>query len=106
MALLAVSRVSLDGANPTFVAATAGAGDNFPNTGREYLHVINGSGGSINVTVAATAPCNHGTTHNVVVAVPAGQQRRIGPFPTSRFGDNVVVTYSAVTTVTVAAIGF
>lgn len=100
------------GLNATYVAA-AGGGDVAPNDGRTVLHVKNGGGGSINVTVTANAATvqdpNKGTLTkpNVVVAVPNGQERFIGPFPPAAFNDangNVPITYSGVTTVTIAAV--
>jgi hypothetical protein len=103
MAVLVVQSTSLTGLAPAFVAAGAG-GDTFANDGATLLHVKNGGGGSIDVTVDSTQQCSHGFDHNVVVAVPAGGERVIGPFPTRRFGETASVSYSGVTTVTVAAV--
>ena len=106
MADLAVQAVSLSGLNPSFVAAAAG-GDAFLNAGREFLHVKNGGGSEVTVTVDSQVPCNQGYDHNAVVAVPAGQERLIGPFPKARFdyaNQKVQVAYSDVTSVTVAAV--
>lgn len=103
MATLAVQVSSAGGLAPTYAAASAG-GDDFPNTGREFLHVKNGSAASINATINSAQLCNYGFDHDVVVAVPAGGERIIGPFVPSRFGLSVGVTYSAVTSVTVAAV--
>ena len=106
MADLSVQTISLSGLNPTYGAAAAG-GDAFVNSGREYLHVKNGGGASIDVTVDSQAQCNQGYDHNAVVAVPASGERLIGPFPKARFNDaneKVQIAYSAVTSVTVAAV--
>lgn len=73
--------------------------------------VTNGGGSSINVTIddpGSTSPAN-ATAFNpdVVVAVPNGQTRLIGPFPVNRFNDAnglVAVSYSGVTTVTVGVL--
>lgn len=91
------------GASEGFVAATGG-GDTFPNDGHTMLHVKNGGGAPINVTIDSKVACNQGTDHDVVVAVPAAGDRVIGPFSQDRFGTDVNITYSGVVTVTVAAI--
>lgn len=92
-------------ADPAGVAA-AGGGDDFPNTGREFLKVANGGGGAITVTVNSTVACSLGFDHDepAAASVGAGETRFFGPFPTSRYGTSAGVTYSGVTSVTVAAI--
>ncbi|MHB0976893.1 MAG: hypothetical protein ACYC1U_06835 [Candidatus Aquicultorales bacterium] len=104
---LALQQLALAGLNPTFAAADV-AGNTFTNTGGEFLVVKNGSGVSIDVTVDSIKPCDQGVDHNAVVSVPAGQERWIGRFDPARFTNpatgKVSVTYSAVATVTVAAI--
>ncbi len=103
MANIAITSLSQAGAAPTFVAA-AGGGDAMPsNTGREFLHVKNGDASPITVTINSIKACDQGFDHNLVVTVPATGERIIGPFPVSRFTTTVGITYSAVTTVTVAA---
>ena len=106
MAVLTVQDIKHTGLNPSFVAAASG-GDQVPNDGRTFIYVKNGGGGSINVTVDQKKKCNHGFDHDAVVAVPAGQERIIGPFTKHDFdnaSNQFEVTYSGVTTVTVAAI--
>lgn len=106
MALLTVQIATVAGIVPSFVAAGAG-GDTFSNTGRESLYVKNGSGASITVTINSLLNCDQGFDHDFVVTVAAGVDKVIGPFATNRFNDGgglVGVTYSAVTTVTVAAV--
>lgn len=108
MADLTVSTITRSGIAPTYVAAAA-LGDAFVNTGRIFLHVKNGGGGSINVTVAeqVTADIAGYTATDLVVAVPAGAERMIGPFPRSAYNDSngkVQVSYSDETSVTVAAL--
>lgn len=103
MAVLTPLNPGLTGAAEVFVAASGG-GDTFPNDGHTMLHVKNGGGGSINVTIDSKVPCNQGSDHDIVVAVPAAQERVIGPFSQDRFGTDVNITYSGVATVTVAAV--
>lgn len=106
MALRTVQKPGVAGAVAQVPVAVA-ASDTFANDGRTILEVINGSGGSINVTITdqrSTAPAGASAfTPSVVVAVAAGVTKRIGPFPPSRFNDDsgqVTVGYSAITTVT------
>lgn len=91
--------------------AAAGGGDSFSNTGRELFYIKNGGGGSINVTFDSPATCSFAlaanAAHDTVVAVGPAEERLIGPFPAVRFNDgsgNVLVSYSGVTSVTVAVI--
>lgn len=103
---LTVQQMTPDGANITFVAANAD-GNFFINNGRTFLWVKNGSGAGITVTVAAPGPCDQTFTHPTNPVVPAGGERDIGSFLVARFSNasgNVDVTYSAVTSVTVAAV--
>lgn len=96
----------------TPVAADAG-GDVFANTGKMYLLVHNGDASGITVTATAqntsTSTADYGplTKANAVTSVGAGATELIGPFPQTAFNngsDQVAIGYSAVTSVTVAAI--
>ncbi len=107
MATLTVQTIVLAAITPTYAAAAAG-GDAFANNGKTFFHVKNGGAGSINVTVNSQVNCDQGFDHDQVVAVANGAEKMIGPFPTNRFNDTsspplVQITYSAVTSVTVAA---
>lgn len=103
MATLATQSISLAGLTPAPVAAAAG-GDTFVNNGRETLFVKNASAGAITVTVASPTKCDQGGTHNISVVVGAGAEAHIGPFSITRFGVNPTITYSAVTSLTVAVL--
>lgn len=111
MATLAPQSIVLTGLNPSYAAASAG-GDEFVNDGKKFLHVKNGGAGAINVTAVCQTACNYGTgspTHDDVVAVPAAGERIIGPFPPGRFNDGngkVQITYSGVTSLTVALLSY
>jgi hypothetical protein len=100
---------NLAGVAPNLVAVASS--DNFQNNGKALLHVKNASGGSINVTitdVGSISPANAATfLPNVIVAVPPGAERYIGPFPPNRFNDAngfVTVGYSATATITAEVI--
>lgn len=106
MALLTVQRTGLTGLAPAFAGAAVG-GDTFINSGRVYLHVKNADTVDKTVTVNSQTPCSQGFDHDAVVVVPAAGERIIGPFAKSRFDDangQVQITYSAVTSVTVAVV--
>lgn len=82
-------------------------GNFFTNNGEAFIHIINGSGGSLTVTVDSPQLCNQGSTHDLAVAVPAGEERMIGPFDPKRFNDDdgyVQLTYSGVTSLTIAVL--
>lgn len=112
MAVLTVNPIVLAGFTSALVAA-AGGGDLVPDDGNErtYVEVLNGSGASINVTVAPVETSrNVGgigsvTIPSIVVAVAAGARKKIGPFPSAyrNSSGQVALAYSAVTTVTVGA---
>ena len=106
MAILAIQKVSQSGLAPAYPAADV-AGDEFVNGGRALLHVKNGSAAAVTVTVDSVKPCDQGFDHDVQVNVPAGSERLIGPFEPRRFNNasgRCKATYSAVASVTVAAL--
>lgn len=98
----------------TAYAAATSAGDSFANDGRTMFCVKNGNGSTMTVTItpgnATRAVPGVGvvTKSTVSVVVPATTgETMIGPFPPAFYNDasgNVNVTYSAVTSVTVAAV--
>lgn len=107
MALLTAQSVTQAGLAPTFAAVSAS--DTFANDGTVVLHVKNAGGSPDTVTVNSIKACDQGSTHNIVVSVPATTgDRMIGPFETARFNDPVTglatVTHSFTTSVTVALI--
>lgn len=105
MATLALTTPSIAGVLVGNVAA-AGGGDKFRNDGRTLLYVNNGGGGPINVTIDAQS-IDGMPFEDPVVAVAAGAHKLIGPFPPRYFNDAggfVNVSYSGVSSVTVAAI--
>lgn len=107
VALLALQQITQSGLAPAFVAAAAG-GDSLQPGDSVKLHVKNGGAGSVTVTVNSQRKCDQGVDHDLAVAIAAGAEAIIGPLPANRFADPadglVKVTYSAVTSVTVAAL--
>jgi hypothetical protein len=81
------------------------------DVGKVRLWVMNGSGGSINVTVQTPATVRGLDVSELVVAVAAGQTALLGPFPKDVFGrtsgadqGRAYVDYSAVASVTRAVV--
>jgi hypothetical protein len=111
MAVLTKQSINRAGVGPTYAAA-AGGGDQVAPSAQTFLHVKNGSGGALTVTVAAVAgaaPYANLPIGNLAVSVPAGGERMIGPILPAPFADpansgNAVITYSGVTSLTIAAL--
>lgn len=102
MAVLTAATVVRTGVDVVGVAADV-TGDEWANTGQEFVEVKNGSGGSINVTLDIRATIDGAAAVDPVVAVGAGVTKIIGPFPTGIYNDSngrAKITYSAVTSVT------
>jgi len=115
MADITVVSPSPSGVNPSAASASAGGDAVLNQRGRTLIRVANGSGSSINVTIAAQSTSRPAdstwpamTLGNGVIAVPAGQARVIGPFPTAYNDSNgkVQITYSSATSVTIEAFEF
>jgi hypothetical protein len=102
MAQLTPQSIVQSGTIPTFAAATVG-GDNLTNNGNVVLHYKNGGGAGITITVHASGPCDMNTTHDYVFTIAAGAEAIIGKFDLARFGQSPSITYSSVTSLTVAA---
>jgi hypothetical protein len=107
MALLTTVTATLAGTNPGFVAANAG-GDTMQYQPNSFLHVRNASGSSVTVTVVVPGNTEFGVAQpDPTVSVPATTGERL-----IRLTQGLVdpatglinVTYSAVTSVTVAVI--
>lgn len=105
MAILAVQRSGgLTVKQITTAAATVG-GDGIPNDGATLLKIVAGATGC--TVTAVSVACSHGRTKDIAFIIPANQEHLLGPFDPLLFNDgngNVNFTYSAVATITVAAV--
>lgn len=94
----------------TSLVAAAGGGDTFANDGQTFFIVKNGDASDHTVTFAQQLAQDGVTPTNPARNVTAGHTCIFGPFPTGIYNgsDNlgVHVSYSAVTSVTVAAVKF
>jgi len=110
MALISYQQITAAGLTPTTASASAG-GDTValasPTDDRTYLQVTNGGGSPITVTLAdpGTTPAGN-TTTAPAVSVAAGATRLfpLNPNLVNTSTGLISISYSAVTTVTVAAI--
>lgn len=108
MATITVNTVTQAGfRDDNVLVAAAGLGDAFAPGADTWFRVNNGGGAPVTVTFATP-----GSVDGLAVAdgggtVTNGQSRLFGPFPAARYMDPttglVIVTYSGVATVTVAA---
>lgn len=95
--------MDLDGIEPAYTAADA-TGNYGHNDGKSFLHVKNGGVGSVDITIESQRQCDQGFTHDVVVSIPAGEERMLAPFGTRRFNDSdnyLQWSFDDVTSVTV-----
>jgi len=90
--------------------AAAGGGDAMAPGSTNFLRVVNGGGSPITVTLAIPAGVSgfqQAAYTNTTVSVTNGTTREIGPLPGQLYADPttglVTITYSGVTSVTVAA---
>lgn len=102
MSLYATNQIKPAGVAPTLAAVTAS--DTFECGEKSFLHVKNGSGVSINVTLSIPRTRFGQAISPLVVAVAAGTEKLIGPLLPEEFEDPSTrvgtVGYSAITTVT------
>lgn len=107
MATLATQVVALSGLAPTYGNATGG-GDKAECGERNFLHVKNGAGSAVTVTLTTTAAVKGQPVSNLTVSVPAAGERMIGPLSSDLFrnaSDGLcAVGYSSATSVTIAAL--
>lgn len=85
---------------------SAGSGtDTVTNDGYTLLNFLN-TGSQMAVTIEASGTCSHGFSHDVAVTVPATTgDVWIGPFPITRFGTTLTITWPAsITGLTFAAV--
>ncbi|WP_327378012.1 hypothetical protein OG393_31045 [Streptomyces sp. NBC_01216] len=107
MATLTVQTIPAGGLSPVYSAA-AGGGDQLKPGKTTFLHVVNGDASPITVTVATPGTVGGLAIADRAVPVGASDEQMI-PIPADLYGDPAdsglaSVSYSAVTSVTVAAL--
>lgn len=102
---LATQQIARTGVVPSYTSANAD-GHSVANRGRTFVHVKNGGGGSINVTLVTPVTVGGRAVGDDVIAVAAGAEKMIGPFQESVYNNTdgtVSVDFSGVSSVTCAA---
>lgn len=108
MAELTVQEITRDGLTPSMENA-ASEGDSFNNNGRTFLWIKDTGTTAPTVTIEIQETVDGQGVTDPTVAVGSGEERLIGPFPTSIYNDDddlVQVSYDDETDVEVAAIRF
>lgn len=105
MATVQSERIQIAGTEATYNAASAG-GDKVAPGDDVVLHVKNGSAGEITCTIVTPGTVAGQPIGDVAVAVPAGEDRFIGPLVREHFASDglVDITWSASASVTFAAL--
>jgi hypothetical protein len=107
LAALSYQRIKVSGLDVVHAAADA-AGDLVPGSDRGFVIVTNGSAGAITVTVKVPGTTEFGLPEpDVTINVPANDVGFIGPMSRNLVNadvNGVELTYSAVASVTVAAV--
>ena len=84
LTLQASTRIGLEA---TYASGDSANGHSFDNaTENVCIHVLNGGASSINVTVVTPGTIDGIAITDMVVAVPASEERIIGPFANSLYG--------------------
>lgn len=108
MAVLSLQAITAAGLAPTYGAANAGGDKISLGASNIFLHVKNGGGSPITVTLTTQANTYKGlTVPDRTVTVATGAEKMIGPIDPALHSDTnnqVAIGYSAVTSVTVAAL--
>lgn len=106
MAVLASQPIARPGGPANYSAVSAG-GDKFSPGDHTLLHVKNGSGAAVTVTVVTPIVESGFAVADLTLAVAAGGDAFIGPLPASLFRDvdgYGSITYSATASVTAAVL--
>jgi hypothetical protein len=112
MAELTIQQITEAGGSVTYSAA-GGDGDTADNGGSTFLHIKNGGESSITATITAKTTSVENSIYgdltktNASIAIEPAAEAFIGPFKPAAFNDGngeITITYSGVTSVTIAAL--
>lgn len=101
MATLVVQTTTRAGLEPVYIAADA-EGDDFVNSGKEFIHIKNGDSSFHTVTIITPSTVDGLAVADRAVTIPVGEERIIGPFPAAVYNEagSTSLTYDAVTSLT------
>lgn len=77
------------------------------NDGRMFIRIVNGSGGSVVVTIVTQKQVGGNAVVDRAVTVLTVTEQNIGPFPPSIYNDSngdIDVSFDVITSVTIAAL--
>ncbi len=98
-----VNAITIDGID--WAQQTAGTdGDDFRNTGEEFIQIYNGSGSQITITIDAQADCIQGFEDDITFTIANGAYAIAGHFQTEVYNDSdgyALVKYSSASSVTI-----
>ena len=103
--VLTVQSVTRSGTVPTYGAVDAVNGDEFTNDGRTFIHVKNGAGAPITVTISTPGTVDGLAVAERTVSVTNASEKMIGPFPPGTYNQatgEVHLDYSSGTSITIA----
>ncbi len=109
MATLTVqSNPGRTGLNLTDTAVSVSSSDKFANNGSTHVHIINGNGSSLTVTIVfpAGAAVDGTSPTNKTITIASGKSYVAGPFPTGIYNDSdgyVTLNFSLTSSVKVLA---
>lgn len=96
-------KTSTSGSTLTFVSANVD-GNFYSNDNRSILVVNNAGVGATIVTITTPALVEGLAVADIATSIPAGESKIFGPHSTELVGPTVNVSYSVVTSVTVALV--
>lgn len=105
MALLTQQKIDADGVEPIYTAAEGGGDTCVPGEG-SFLHYKNGSGGALTVTLVTPGTVAGLAVEDRAIAIPAGDETMflVGDEYRNPTTGLASITYSGVTTLTVASL--
>lgn len=107
---LTIQTTSRTGLSPSYVSGDAANGHDFNNAGQNVvIHIKNGSGSTVTLTVVTPGTVDGLAVANRDIAIPAGEERIVGPFRKDQYGtgnnqDTVQLDLDDDTSVTLAAL--
>ena len=95
------------GLEAAYNAATVTDGDAFLNDGSVCVHVKNGGGGDVTLTIQTPAKAGGMEIAEQTCVITAGEERFVGPFPPAYFNQpdgQVYLDWDVITSVTFALV--
>lgn len=107
MAEILAQAMTRSGLKATYSTPTGGGTDYFANYGNQFIHIKNGGAVSTTMSITVTGTVDGLSVSARTVVTPAGEEKFVGQFPMASYnesGNNVRISFSAVTSVGVAVL--